>query len=534
MRQTAGKLLLIGTAAACSLLGRKFYSDDPLLREPAPLPVKQAAPRRISDVYDFLWHTFATPGDKNTAAREIRAQDVNTLGEVVEGSWYEKRHGRRRMTAAELAAGPGASAPPAPGSWTVVSAKTEGITPGFLIQDGTKRRYFLKFDPPGYPELATAADVIGTKFFYALGYHTPENYIVYFDRSRLRLQPGVRFVDEHGRRRELTARDLQRILNQAPRTAEGSFRACASLLLPGANLGPFRFFGTRADDPNDVVPHEHRRSLRGLHVFAAWLGHDDSRSVNTLDMLVAGPDGPYIRHHLIDFGSLFGSASNGPTSPRSGFEPLFSWKNAAMEFFTFGAYVPEWARARYPSLPSVGRFGTDYFDPVNWTPEYPNPAFLNRLPEDTLWAAEQVMSFSDEDIRVLVGTGGYTDPAAAAHMTRTLIARRDAIGRAYLSGPFALSQFGIRGDDVVFEELAHRYRYVMEPTAYRYRWSVLDNESDGRTEIRGAATLAIPRSEAAYLALDILAGNESGRVTVYLTRSAKSGYRIIGIERILE
>ena len=54
---------------------------------------------------------------------------------------------------------------------------------------------------------------------------------------------------------------------------------------------------------------------------------------------------PFIKHYLLDFGSTFGSATNGPNSSRSGFEELFSWKSSAREFFTLGLYVPYWAKA---------------------------------------------------------------------------------------------------------------------------------------------------------------------------------------------
>jgi hypothetical protein len=533
MRGNAAKLLIAGAAFASVLFGRKFYDDDPLLREPAPVPVQSATSRSISDIYDFLWHTFATPGDRVTPLRAVPAQDVNTLGEVLEGAWYEKRHAARRLSTADLKAGVRQSGGPADGPWTVVSAKSEGVTPGFVIEDERKRRYFLKFDPVQNPEIATAADVIGARFFHALGYHTPENHIVRFTSKRLRVRPGATFRDRHGRLRELGAKDIDEILQKAPRIATGELRACASLMVPGKPVGPFRYFGTRTDDPNDTVPHEHRRSLRGLHVFGAWLGHDDSRAINTLDTLVAGDGPPHLRHYLIDFGSLFGSASNGPTSARSGFEPLFSWKNAALEFLTLGMHVPTWARIRYPDLPSVGRFGTEHFDPVSWTPEYPNPAFANRLPEDNFWAAEQVMSFTNDDIQALVESGQYTDRAAEDYMVKTLAGRRDAIGRAYLSGPLAISRFRIESGSVRFDDLALLHGYRSEPEAYTYAWSDFDNETGHHIRIPGAGTPAIPQREAMWLSLHITPGNENRRVTVYLKRTS-TVYRIVGIERVFQ
>jgi hypothetical protein len=43
-------------------------------------------------------------------------------------------------------------------------------------------------------------------------------------------------------------------------------------------------------------------------VFCAWLNHDDSRGINTLDMLVNGNGRSWIKHYMFDFGSLLGSS----------------------------------------------------------------------------------------------------------------------------------------------------------------------------------------------------------------------------------
>src|SRR5204862_5443588 len=148
------------------------------------------------------------------------------------------------------------------------------------------------------PELASAAYVITSKFFYALGYNVPENYVVYFDRSQLAIGDDAQLKDASGHRRPIRAADLEEMLAKAPRGRDGRYRAMASLLLAGKPVGPFQYFGARSDDPNDLIPHEHRRDLRGLRTFAAWLGHDDSKALNTLDMLSSDEGTPYIKHYL--------------------------------------------------------------------------------------------------------------------------------------------------------------------------------------------------------------------------------------------
>ena len=164
-----------------------------------------------------------------------------------------------------------------------------GIAPGFTIRDGEGDLYFIKFDPPANPDMASGAEVISTKFFYAFGYHVPENYIATVRRESIVIGEGALIDDDNGRRRQMDTRDLDLLLKRVAHSPDGSYRALASKALEGKPVGPFRYYGTRPDDPNDIFPHEHRRELRGLLVFCAWLNHDDSRSINSLDTLGSAP-----------------------------------------------------------------------------------------------------------------------------------------------------------------------------------------------------------------------------------------------------
>ena len=155
-----------------------------------------------------------------------------------------------------IAGGAGRLAPAGAGTWTVVAAKNEGITPGFRIRDAAGREYLLKFDPLSNPELASAADVITSKFFYALGYNVPENYVVYFDREPARDRQR-RSVE--GRRRTPAARsaqaDIDEMLAKAPRGRDGKYRAHGQPAASGQAGGPvpvFRHAQRRSERPGSA------------------------------------------------------------------------------------------------------------------------------------------------------------------------------------------------------------------------------------------------------------------------------------------
>ncbi len=121
----------------------------------------------------------------------------------------------------------------------------------------------------------------------------------------------------------MEARDLDDVFKRAHRSADGSYRAVAARAVPGRPIGGFRYYGTRPDDPNDVVPHEHRRELRALKVFGAWTNLVDMKAGNTLDTVVVENGRSVVRHYLQDVGSTFGTGANGPREYDEGWELLY-------------------------------------------------------------------------------------------------------------------------------------------------------------------------------------------------------------------
>ncbi|HEY8997265.1 MAG TPA: hypothetical protein VIM60_05175, partial [Edaphobacter sp.] len=304
----------------------------------------------VDDLYDFVVQSarFKT----NTTLPSL---GINTMGDVPNSSWFTNRHAATPLSIEELKKGSRVHGAPV-GPYKVIAAKTQGVTPGFRIRDSRGSVYFVKVDPISNPEMATASDVIGALFLYAAGYNVAENYIVVAKRSDLTIDPKASFSDEYGRKHRLTQEDLRKILNRVPSGPNGEIRLMASLLLEGKILGPFRYSGVRTDDPNDLIPHEQRRDLRGLAVICAWLNHTDTKADNTMDTLVGKGEDARVLHHLIDYGALYGSDSDIAKDPRHGqefFAPTS--KKQAEKIFTLGLKPEPWETVKYRhDLPATG------------------------------------------------------------------------------------------------------------------------------------------------------------------------------------
>ncbi len=531
---------LVAPALAGRAAQPTYFPDDPIAVDPETQDARQVREWDLSDIYDFVEHTFLGPGDQTARP----AVNVNTIDEVPDSSWFTNRAGSRPLTVDEVRRGPDTTNGPAPGKWTVVSGKSDGITPGFTIRDTAGVTWFIKFDPDSNPEMATGAEMVSTKLFWALGFHVPENHLAVLRRENLEIAPDATIRDLRGRRRLLTDDDVKLLLTRGARNEDGSFRVVASKALEGSPVGPFRYYGTRPDDPNDIHPHEHRRELRGMRAFAAWLNHDDSRSINSLDTLVERGGRQIVWHHLIDFGSTLGSGSLYAQKSRAGNEYVWEARPTVVTALTLGLYVRPWIRVHYPDIKSLGKIEAAFYQPEAWKPEYPNPAFDNARPDDLFWAARKVMAVSDDVIRAAVDLAQYSDPAATTYLADVIIARRDKVGLAWLTGVNPLVDFTLSAAGALtFRNIAADTRRAPPAQSYEAQWARFDNAT-------GTATAAGPRQTSTTLSFqappDALAGEFvqvavssvssthpawAPPVTVRFRKGA-GGWSLVGLQRL--
>ena len=533
-------LVVAGATLTLGGNGQKFYPDDPIWRDPETQDASRVKPRDLSEQYDFIENTFLEAGDET----QRRAVNVNTVDEVPDSSWFTNRIGRDALSADGIARGPNQGDGPQGDAWRIVGGKTEGITPGLTIRDGQGDIYFIKFDPPDYPEMASGAEVISTKFLHAFGYNVPENYVATIRRDDFVIDAETQIEDEDGRLRPMTPRDLDDLLDLAAQHPDGTYRVLASKAIAGRPVGPFRYYGTRPNDPNDIHPHEHRRELRGLSVFAAWLNHDDSRAVNTLDVLVPRGDGSIVQHYLLDFGSTLGSGTTRAQSPRAGNEYIWEARPTFITMLTLGFYVRPWVKVRYPEIPSVGRFESTYFRPENWKPEYPNRAFRNARPEDRFWAARILSRLSDEQIRTIVETARYTDSRATDYVTDTLLSRKAKVLMEWLNGTNPVVNVSMdESGRMHFQNAAEQAAVAKPADHYTINWSRFDNTTNVHEPVGLEQAVTTTSAEAprellseTFISATIKAFRQDHPewqhpLIVYFRRAPGAGWTLVGLER---
>jgi hypothetical protein len=294
------------------------------------------------------------------------------------------------------------------------------------------------------------------------------------------------------------------------------------------------------------VPHEHRRELRGARVFGAWLNHDDSRGVNSLDFVVNTGGKQWVKHYMFDFGSIMGSGTIHAQVHRAGNEYIFEWAPGWATLGTLGFYTRPWMRIDYPKVPpSVGRFEGTGFDPEQWKPEYPNPAFDNMRPDDAFWAARIVSRFDDRMIRAIVEKARYSDPQATEYITGVLMARRDKVLRTWLNkvNPIVDAALDSSGR-LTFANAAVAVGAATPAERYTLQWFAFDNQANTRKDEGEPTTITSLEARAPaglltgsdYIGVSVV-GHHPGQpgwatpTSLYFRRKADA-WELVGIDRM--
>jgi hypothetical protein len=516
-----------------------FYRDDPISRDPESQDASRAERSDIGDLYEMTYNLFVESGHKPSG---VRARNINTIDELPDSSWFTNRIGAKPLTVDEIVRGPVVGGPPDPSRWVIVREKTTGMHPGLTARDANDGTWFLEFDPPYYPAAATAAVVMATKFFWALGYNQVESFLTTFDPKHVTFDPNATIRRPNGKRTPYTQDDLDAILEHVARNPDGTYRVVAGRLLPGKILGNYRYEGTRPDDPNDLVPHEHRRDLRALHVFGAWLNLTDLKAANTIDTLVTENGRSIVKHWLQDVGSTFGMCNDRYEWDLS-WEHFYQGRTTLKRLVSFGFALSPWQTVDYVEKPSIGKFEGDRFDPRTWRPQTPTAAYMELRDDDAFWAARRIAAFSDEMIRAIVHLGEFADPTAEKALGDILIKRRDTILKVYLPAVNPIVKPRLEQNRLTFENAAVAADVAKPPESYRAAWYEFDNATgDTRPISETTSTTAsfdapagLPAAADSFVAIDVSAESKEHAawrqpVRIYFRRDA-GAWKLVGLER---
>lgn len=549
-------LLALVTVAACSHapVGKlRFANAPPVWRvaDRTPLPKKPAEREYNRSLYQTDGFVVRRATRAMDMQDPVRAKDVNALDEVPDSTWFTNRIGVRDLSIDELRRGANIDASPFSHlPWTIKSAKVGGTALGFIFEDSKGDRYLLKFDMEDVPEMETGAHVIGHRIIWALGYNVPEDYLGYIDPQNIQVATDATKKDALGHKTPLLAVDVVNSFAKTYRLADGRVRVLASRYLPGIPIGPYAREGVRADDPNDRIPHEQRRSVRGQAAIFSWLNHTDMQEDNTLDAFIRypGPDGKptergHVVHYLIDFGKALGVMGYVNSWKTVGYTYRADVGMALRSLVTFGLWKRPWDGIEVPKLKGLGLFEADHFDPGAWRTNSPYWPYEDADRFDGYWGAKLVMRFTREQLEAIVDEAQYSEPRTAKYMVDTLVARQRKVGAYWFRQVSPLDHFAVDsiagGARLCFDDLALVYE-LESPRGGRYRVETFDRD--------GAALRAhtLPASAHACTAVPIASGNngytivklaaqrnalELPPVLVHLARDGSGAVRVIGVRR---
>jgi hypothetical protein len=496
MSRAACLVALAGCASSPAVPVARFANAPAVLvvndRENVPAPPKERVYATYLDNFDGSFHRIVTRPLK--LERDARARGVNALDEVPDSTWFTNRIGVRDVSPDDVASPPGSvGTPELFKPWKVVSTKVSGPWIGVVIVDTRGEKFVLRFDPRGFPEAATATQVIVGRLLWALGYNVTDDYVVRLRRDDLVIAPGTKLKDASGRFVPLDKKQLDARLADVDIGSDGTLRALASRYLDGTPLGGHPGVGVRRDDPNDVIPHELRRDLRGTASIFAWLDHTDLHVGNSLDVWVtdsAEPSRHYVKHYFVDFGIGLGFGATKNHNPRVGYEYQFDWRAMARSLLSLGLIQRPWETREKPPYRGVGLYDVSNYDPGAWkplTPVYTPVRVADRI--DKFWGAKLIMKLDRDHIRAAVESARLSDPRATEWLVNALVERQRRTAKYWFTRVNPIDALDVVDGKLCFKDLAIAHAFAAaRNTRYTLTYYDTNGARIGATEVAATAS----------------------------------------------
>ncbi len=393
--------------------------------------------------------------------KKIPSADITVFDEILDSSFFNRRQGYAKLSLKELERGSAETeGPDLSQKLTVIRNEQNGLYPKLWVEDARGDRYTLQFDPISNLELTTAAEVIASRFYHAIGYNVPQYTILLFRPDQIRVAADAVSDEETGFRKPLTQELLEKHLSFLPQTQEGFYRASACKVFEGVSQGSFSFDSKRKKDPTDPFYHRDRREIRALGIFSAWLNQNDLREGNTLELRTSENGKEIVTRYLTNFRSALGASGENVKAPMDGYEHLVDYGETAKAILSLGFWEKPWqkkwknAQNKNGFSPAVGYFNNIYFDPGKYKNQFPYEAFRSITRADALWAIKILLAFSNEDIRAMAKAGKYTRPEDETEIVKTLAERRDLIASYWLQRVNGLDRFDLSNGRLTFNDLA--------------------------------------------------------------------------------
>lgn len=437
------------------------------------------------DVFSFAQDVSTTPTGWVFSGR-MESVNANNFDEVADSSWFTNRIGRTSRFENNFKTPPSLR-----GKWSVIAVDESKKVEDFVIQDSVKNNYVIKIDSdPDW--LVSGGEMLGALILSAVGYNVTENYVL-----------------------EMDARILDK-----PILPAGTYHVLAVRVPPGETLGSFEFQGKRKDDLNDRMPHEYRRELCAMRVFASLLNNKGISTQNTLDVYQDG----HVTHY---FSNLLGPLANMRSEFLSGTTQNEGRTIDAL--FSFGFYNPHLTSADTMVKEYKGVLSSDTFQPKKWKPDKQNLAFKYMSYRDAFWAAKILQQFTNDDIRTIVAMSGYRDAKTGERIANEMIIRRDKIVSYWFQKMNPLDNFrltsGLEFDDLDSASLG----------AYRFRVGDVSGRAFGMWQETTTRSIPLPAEIKGTLIVQIQTLRNpqknywSPSVDVYIEN--KNGPSILGMSR---